>query len=110
MTEKQFYNSIEDYYKQVNSLEEINSVGLSYHVNEFREKSLNLSDSDKKRIELEIDCLYFLVRNGKVEPMYTREREDGIVESYPNLSSISDEDIEYLNKRIKKTNNIYFKT
>ena len=48
MTEKQFYNSIEDYYKQVNSLEEINSVGLSYHVNEFREKSLNLSDSDKK--------------------------------------------------------------
>lgn len=110
MTEKQFYNSIEDYYKQVNSLEEINSVGLSYHVNEFREKSLNLSDSDKKRIELEIDCLYFLVRNGKVEPMYTREREDGIVESYPNLSSISDEDIEYLKKRIKKTNNIYFKT
>ena len=110
MTENQFYNSMEDYYKQVNSLEEINSVGLSYHVNEFREKSLNLSDSDKKRIELEIDCLYFLVRNGKVKPMYTREREDGIVESYPNLSSISDEDIEYLKKRIKKTNNIYFKT
>lgn len=110
MAEKQFYNSIEDYYKQVDSLEDINSVGLSYHVNEFREKSVSLSDSDKKRIELEIVCLYFLVRNGKVEPMYTREREDGIVESYPNLSSISDEDIEYLKKRIKKTNNIYFKT
>lgn len=98
MTEGQFYNSIEDYYKKVDSLKEINFVGISHYLNKFREKFVNLSDNDKKRIELEIDCLYFLIRNGKVEPMYTRERKDGIVESYPNLSSIYDEDIEYLKK------------
>lgn len=61
-----------------------------------RKKTINLNDIDKKKIELEIDCIYFLVRNGKIEPVYTREREDGVVESYPNLSLIIDADIEYL--------------
>ncbi len=110
MENEKLYDSIEDYYKHVEALEKINSIGISHQADEFRKKAINLNDIDKKRIELEIDCIYFLVRNGKIEPLYTQEREDGVVEGYPNLSSIIDVDIEYLKKRLENTHNIYFKT
>ena len=100
MEAEKLYDSLEDYYKYVDTLEKINSIGISHYTDEFRKKAINWNDIDKKKIELEIDCIYFLVRNGKIEPIYTQEREDGVVESYPNLSLIVDADIEYLKKRL----------
>lgn len=110
MSEDQFYNSIEDYYKNVDNLKEINSVSLSHYLNEFREKSKRLNNNEKKQIELEIDCLNFLVRKGQIKPLYTRENEDGIIDCYPNLSSIDNSEIDYLKNRLEKIKNIYFKT
>ena len=110
MEDEKIYNSLEDYYNYVDILKKINSIGISHYADEFRKKAINLNDADKKRIELEIDCIYFLVKNEKIEPIYTREREDGVIENYPNLSLIVDTDIEYLKQRLENTHNIYFKT
>ena len=110
MGKDKLYKSLEDYYKHVDKLENINSIMLPIYINNFRENAVKLSENDKKQIELEIYCLNFLVRDGKIKPIYTRENENGNIEDFPNLNFITDTDIKYLKKRLKKISNIYFKT
>lgn len=105
----EFYESIEDYHKFVNSIN-FDSVQLAYIINSFREKAKNLTEKEKQNIEIEINCLQFIVRNGKIKPLYTSEKNDGSIVIYPNIDLIDEEQVNYLKTRCESLSNTYFRT
>lgn len=105
----EFFSSIEDYYNFVDSTK-FNSIELMHLINVFRERAINLNDKDKQNIELEINCIQFIVRNGEIKPLYVEETENGNKVVFPNIDLIEENEIEYLKKRCNGTLNIYFKT
>lgn len=104
-----FFETINDYYNFINTAV-FNSIELASLINNINKKSNNLDNNEKLLLELEINCLQFNVKNGEILPLYVRENKDGNKIFYPNIDSINDDNINYLQRRINDSLNIYLKT
>ena len=101
------FRTIEDYYKYIDS-QEIQAINLPVILENVSEQVLDFDVLTKHQVEIEIDCLYFRVYNGKIEPAYENS-SNGKTVIYPNIDIINDSDINYLKARINMSNNIYLK-
>ena len=104
-----FFETINDYYNFINTAV-FNSIELASLINNINKKLNNLDNNEKLLLELEINCLQFNVKNGEILPLYVSENKDGNKNFYPNIDSINDDNINYLQRRINDSLNIYLKT
>ncbi len=94
-------NSIADFYTYIDTNVEshVDTVNLKIDIS-------NLSEKDKKQIQLIIDCLNYIIQCGKLKPLITYDNG----QSYPNILSLNSEDILCLTNYINTSNNLYIKT
>lgn len=68
------------------------------------------SDSDREKIQWEIDALSFWFSDGELKPMFTNSTQDGKeISAYPNLERFSAEAFAYFKDRADQTNNPFLK-
>lgn len=101
-------NSITDYYKYFDSIK-FNSYELHTILADISKNMDNLSKNEKEKINIEIDCLNFIVQDGSFKPRYSLPNEKGELVVYPNLDNFTDESIQYLKDRVKTVKNTYLK-
>lgn len=65
----------------------------------------NLIENDRYQIQLITECLKYSMRAGKLIPLFTYP--DGT--SYPDIKTLTDEDIKYLSSYLSISNNQYIK-
>jgi len=102
------FKTYEDYCKYIDS-QEIQTIKLPVILENIHGKILEFDEITKHQIALEVDCLYFRVYNGQIEPVY-ENLSNGQTDIYPNINLINESDISYLKERINNTKNIYLKT
>lgn len=68
------------------------------------------SDSDKERIQWEIDALSFWFSDGELQPMFTNSTRDGKeILAYPNFERFPAVAFSYFQDRANLTNNLFLK-
>ena len=65
----------------------------------------NLIENDRYQIQLITECLKYSMQAGKLIPLFTYP--DGT--SYPDIKTLTDEDIKYLSSYLSISNNQYIK-
>ncbi len=103
------FQTIQEYYEFVDK-QQFRATTLPLVENKVCKFIIELPEIDKQNIELEIDCLRFLIRDGKIKPCYSGTNDKGETVVYPNLDSINDDSIQYLTNRAITCKNIYLKT
>jgi len=79
-----------DYYTYMDTLE-CNSIDLHYFLDKIKPLLDSLDEEEKQKLQLEVDCLNFSIKEGEITPLWKKESNDGkIIYQYPDLNSVSE--------------------
>lgn len=85
-------------YADANIFDSTNAINLKIDID-------NLIENDRYQIQLITECLKYSMQAGKLIPLFTYP--DGT--SYPDIKTLTDEDIKYLSSYLSISNNQYIK-
>jgi Domain of unknown function (DUF4209) len=102
-----FYTDLENidwlkYNSYDNPIQEICKKYLEILVEQSENELFNL-------IQMELDISNFVLTNNELKPMRTSTDKDGNFTEYPSLRNVTEQQFEYIKKRVEATNNDYLK-